>query len=293
MTTRLSRNLKLRINSNLTSDAVYNLERIDLLGATLLPDSTNSLNLKSEADILIEAESSDVGGSGTGGTVSIGTANHLLSSIGLWATAVNVPVALGLKDQGALGTKHLRIKYNSTLSGAVDSVADRTLSVDLEGQDRSLILGGSLGLLGGDLTLTLSGASSIILPQAGTLSTLSGIETLTNKTIDGLLNTFTNLAGAVFPSQTGNSGKFLQTNGTVTSWVTVGGVSGVATNTGTWTTGTSFLFNHGLNSSNIVVSVIDDQNDIILVDTDATDSNNVTLTSSEAPTGSWRVVIHG
>lgn len=293
MSVSLSRNLKLRIDSNLTANAKYNLERIDLLGASLLPDSTNTLNLKSQSDIVIEAESTDVGGSGIGGTVSIGTTNHLLENIDLWADVINIPVALGLKDQGTSGTKSLKIKYNSTLSGAVDTSSDRTLSVDLEGSDRSLILGGSLGLLGGDLTLTLSGASSITLPQSGTLSTLSGTETLTNKSMDALSNTFTNLASAVFPTQSGNSGKFLQTDGSVTSWVTVGGVSGVATNTGTWTTGTSFPFNHGLGTSDIVVSVIDDQNDIIYVDVDVTDSNNITVTSSEAPTGSWRVVVHG
>ena len=70
MSVTLTRNLKLRINSNLTSDAKYNLQRIDLLGSTFLVDTQNSLNLRSEVDINILPESADIGGSGIGGNVN-------------------------------------------------------------------------------------------------------------------------------------------------------------------------------------------------------------------------------
>ena len=43
------------------------------------------------------------------------------------------------------------------------------------------------------LTLTATGATSVTLPTTGTLATLSGIETLTNKSMSGLSNTFTNI----------------------------------------------------------------------------------------------------
>jgi len=403
MATTLSRNLKLKIDSNLSANSKYNLERIDLLGSTFLTDSTNTLNIKSQTDVVIEPESADVGGSGIGGSISVGTASHILANIDLWGQSVTVPVSLGLKDQSSGGTRYLRLRYTSALNGSLDTAADRTLSVDLNGADRSLLLGGSLGVLGGDLTLNLSGTTSVILPQTGTLSTLAGSETLTNKSMSGLQNTFTdiqyaslslansivnadiassaaiaysklalggsilnsdisssasiaysklNLASSItnndinpsaaiaysklalsgsvlltdlspsisipyanlsltgsieesdlvsgiiddlLPAQTGNAGKFLRTDGTSASWETVsggGGVSGVAAYAENWTTGTTKVISHGLSSTDVVVSVIDDSSNIIYVDAEVTDVNTITLTSSEAPSGTWRVVIH-
>lgn len=379
MATSLTRNLKLRVDSNLSANSKYNLERIDLLGSTFLTDSTNALNIRSQVNISIEPESPDVGGSGVGGQVSIGNASHILESIGLWADSVSVPVALSLLDQASGGNKYLKLKYLSTLNGTVDTSSDRTLSIDLEGSDRSLLLGGSFGVLGGNLTLNLTGTSSVILPQTGTLSTLAGVETLTNKVMDGLANTFSNLqysslsladsivngdisptAAIVYsklnlanslvnsdisnsaaiaysklaladsitladinsaisipysyldlsssveatdlvpgvitdllPSQAGNAGKYLKTDGTVATWQTVAGSSGgVNSYAEDWTSGTSLAVSHGLNSSDVVVSIVDNNNNIIYVDADVTDSNTVTLTSSEAPTGTWRVVVH-
>lgn len=424
MASSLTKNLKLRINSNLTADAKYNLERIDLLGSTFLVDSTNSLNIRGQTDILIEPESADVDGSGVGGDVSIGTASHIIDNIDLWGQSVTVPVSLGMKDQASGGTKYLRLKYKTDVNGAVDTTSDRSLSVDLEGADRSLVLGGSLSQLGGDLTLNLSGTTSLILPLTGTVSTLAGVETLTNKSMDGLQNSFTNiqysslnltnaivnadvsasaaiayskldlassllnsdvapgaaiaysklnLVGSILnadisnsaaiaysklnlsssivdadiaaaanidrsklaagtpgdivvndpstgrlssqttltiaqggtnattadqaltnllPTQTGNSGKFLQTDGSLTTWQTVGGVSGVAAFAADWTSGTTTVINHGLGTTDVVISVIDDTSKLVFVDITVTDIDNITLTSSEAPTGSWRVVIH-
>jgi hypothetical protein len=340
------------------------------------------LNVRSQTDILIEPESADIGGSGVGGSVSVGTASHVLSSIGLWASSVTVPVALSLKDQATSGTRYLQLKYKSDLNGSLDSTADRILSVDMDGADRSLVLGGSLGVLGGNLTLNLSGTTSVSVPQTGTLSTLAGTETLTSKTMSGLLNTFTdisygslsitgsivnadvsssaaiaysklalagsitnadvsssaaiaysklNLAGSLLdsdiasgaaiaysklalsgsiteddlvpsiiadllPSQTGNSGKYLTTDGSTLSWATVsgggGGISGVAAYTDTWTSGTSKVVSHGLGSQNVAVSVQDQTNSIIYVDVVVTDSNTITLTSSEVPGGTWSVTVH-
>lgn len=403
MAVTISRNLKLRIDSNLTANSKYNLERIDLLGSTFLTDSTNLLNIRSQTNIAIEPESADIGGSGVGGDVTIGSASHILSNIDLWGQSVTVPVALGLKDQSSSGTKYLRLKYKSDLNGSLDTAADRNLSVDLDGADRSLILGGSLGVLGGDLTLNLSGTTSVTLPQTGTLSTLAGTETLTNKTLSGLLNTLTdiqyaslsignsivnadisssaaiaysklalsgsilnadisasaaiaysklNLAGSItdsdvatgaqvaysklalnnsilgsdiatganipysklslgtsvqatdmvpdviqdlLPSQAGNSGKYLRTDGTTATWETVSGGGGggdVSAYSANWTSGTTKVISHGLSTSDVVVSIVDNTNNIVYVDAEVTDSNTVTLTSSEAPAGTWRVTVH-
>lgn len=196
MATKLTKNLRLRINSNLTADSKYNLEQIDLLGSTFLVDSTNTLSVRSQTDLILEPNSPDIGGSGVGGTVSIGTPSHNIASLDIYADDFSISTALGLKDQAVGGTKDLKIIYKSDLDGPVDTVADRVLRVDLSGADRDIVLGGSLSVLGGPVTLNLSGPTSLILPQTGTLSSLLGVETLENKTISALDNTISDLADA-------------------------------------------------------------------------------------------------
>lgn len=193
MATTLTRNLKLKVNSNLTAEAKYNLERIDLLGSTFLVDSTDTLRIRSQTDILIEPESADVGGSGNGGSISLGSAGQNVDLISLNTDVLNVASPLGSLDQSVGGTRYLRVKYKSDQVGLVDTAADRTLSVSLSGSDRQLNLGGDYTSTGGDLTFTLQADSSLILPVTGTLSTLAGNETLTNKVIDADSNSITSI----------------------------------------------------------------------------------------------------
>ena len=62
---------------------------------------------------------------------------------------------------------------------------------------KTITLGGSLTLSGAhDLTLTQTGATNVTLPTTGTLATLAGAETLTNKTISGSNNTLQSIANS-------------------------------------------------------------------------------------------------
>jgi len=194
MATTLTQNLKLRVDSNLTANAKYNLQRIDLLGATFLVDSTNTLNIRSQSDILIDPNSPDLGGSGQG-SVTIGDPDRKVSSLTVHADELLLDGAFNLLDQATTGTGKLGLLYNSTTNGAVDP-SDHTLTLDVEGADRSLVLGGDLQLLGGNLVLNVSGPSNLLLPTSGTLSTVDGVETLTNKTIDAEQNTLSNISNA-------------------------------------------------------------------------------------------------
>lgn len=191
----LTRNLKLRIDSNLTANAKSNLEKIDLLGSTFLVDSANTLRIRSSSDISIEPESPDLGGSALGGNLSIGNPSQYLSSIILNTSSLDLTAPLGLQDQAVLPAvaRYLRLRYSS---GLADTTSDRVLTVDPQGADRSLVLGGSYSQLGGSLSLTLTGDSTLTLPLTGTLATLAGFETLTHKTIDATANTIQNLANA-------------------------------------------------------------------------------------------------
>lgn len=116
------------------------------------------------------------------------------------------------------------------------------------------------------ITLAGTDATTMTFPSSSaTLASLAGTETLTNKTISGSSNTITNVSltssvtgtlpianggtgqttanaslNALLPSQSGNSGRILQSDGTNTSWATnvaltsavVGTLSGTSANVG-------------------------------------------------------------
>lgn len=166
----LSRYLRLRLDDNLTANSRYNLQRIDLIGAQVQVDSLDQLRLRSRQNIEIEPNSEAVGGSGTGGTVSIGTSGHSLSSVEIYASQFNLRGSAGLLDQAAGGNKYLRLRYRSDVAGSPDTASDRILSVDLGGGDRSISVVGDISTTGtGNLSLSLSGNTSLVLPTSGTL----------------------------------------------------------------------------------------------------------------------------
>ena len=163
----LTTNLRLRLDSNLTANSKYNLERIDLLGAAFQTDSTDTVNIRSRSNIQIEPESPDVGGSGSGGSVTIGTADHSISTLQIYASALNFSTGPGILDSASGGSKYLRLKYKSDVSGSADTSADRTLNIDLDGADRNLTLAGNLSILGGDITLVGPSPSITLPPDSG------------------------------------------------------------------------------------------------------------------------------
>ncbi len=203
MATTLTRNLKLRINSNLTADAKFNLEKIDALGSTFLVDSTDTLNIRSRSNISIEPDSADLGGNSTGGSLNIGNGSHLLASVAIHSDSTTLSSPLGLKDQAAGGNKHLLIQYKSDSLGSTDTTQNRTFSIDPQGGNRSLLLEGDLSLAGGSITFTTAAGSSVTVPATGTLATLAGTETFTNKTINASQNTITNLTNAAIAAGAG------------------------------------------------------------------------------------------
>lgn len=262
MTVSYSRNLRLRIDSNLTANAKYNLERIDLLGASLLVDTTGTVNIRSEGNINMEPESPDIGGSGVGGSVNYGSVDHQLSSVNFYADSVLLGSSAAIADSAVGGDFSLLLKYKSDLSGAFDT-ADRSLIVDLNGADRQLILGGNLALLGGGLSLSVPADLAYTYP--------SGYGT------PGQVWAGDGSGGWIWTDMSGGSGGG-DVSGYSTSWATGDGLTKAVT--------------HGLNSNNVEVVVIDENKEVILVDhMVATSTNIVTLTASETPATSWTVVI--
>ena len=124
MATTYTTNLRLRLSDTLSSDAVYNLQRIDALGGTFLVDSESELDIRSIGDIHIEPESADIGGSGSGGTVRIGTsAVHRIDDLRVYALDVTI------SDDVNIGSDKLVLSGNRlslNLSGDTSLTAPTT-----------------------------------------------------------------------------------------------------------------------------------------------------------------------
>lgn len=308
MATSYTRNLSLRVDSSLSADAKFNLNKIDTLGGVLLTDSAENISLKSAADVVIEPQSADVGGTGLAGdgNVSIGTTTHTIGTLTSYATIINLKSPVGLVDSAVGGTKYLRITYNSATSGVVDTTADRVLTLDLQDADRSVVLGGGLSTAGGDLTLTMSAATSLVLPTTGTVATLAGAEVLTGKVSLGFLQG--GWTTVIRPAQSGQSaniqltlpptpgtlGQLLATDGSGNlSWTSAGGGT-VRQFSGSWlvSDGATKLLTHSLATSVVDVTVLDDTGEIVYVDSiSVTNSNAITLVSSEVPAATWTVLV--
>ena len=191
MATSKSPNLGLLIDSNLTANAKSNLYKIDDLAATIKQDINSNTVIRSNADISLLPEDSSIGGSGSGGSITLGSVNQSLTTLTAYTSALNSTAPLGTLDAGTGGTKYLRLTYNSTLSGAVDTVADRVLSFDLEGANRSLVLGTNLSVSASTIA---TGSYTYSFPAiSGTIVDTSSSQTLTGKSMSGSANSFSNI----------------------------------------------------------------------------------------------------
>lgn len=173
--TTLTRYLKLKIDSDLSADAVYNLQRIDALASTFVIDSTEKLKIQSKGNIELEPNDLALGGSGTEGSVEVGTSQHSNVSFRAYTTSFKVDSGLETKNQSANKTNYLKLAFDS------QETADKTLNFDVTG-------GNSYNLM---------------VSAGGTITTLTASQTLTNKTFDADVNTLSNVRNSNVASDAG------------------------------------------------------------------------------------------
>lgn len=85
----LTPNLKLRLSDDLTSDARFNLNRIDSLASVFLTDSSGTSVIRSQSSIQLQPNSADIGGSGVGGTVSVGSSVYPITTLDIYADVID------------------------------------------------------------------------------------------------------------------------------------------------------------------------------------------------------------
>lgn len=181
----LTRYLKLKIADDLSSDAKYNLTRLDTLGATFINDVNETLNIRSATDITIEPESPAVGGSNTGGTVTIGTTSHFVNVL---ANSLSFTLRSSLSlPSGTSGGNPTYLNLNST------SNTNRSLSLNVTPATSVLQIDDSTGIV--VVKDSLTGAFS-----AGPI-TASFIGPLTGNVTGNVTG---NLTGNVVGNVTGN-----------------------------------------------------------------------------------------
>ena len=320
MATTLSRNLRLRLNSNLTADALYNLQRLDALAAVFNLDNTANTVIRSSADIVFQAQDASIGGAGVGGAFQFGSASQPAASVSFYATSVGLGSAAALNDAATGGTKTLSLVYDSSLSGTVDNVANRALRFDLDGADRQLVLGGNYKQTGGNLTLALTGPVVWTMPAANSVGVLSnnGTGTLSWNTAGSGSVTSIDISAAAPLSSSGGP---ITTSGTIAlgfqnqiaNYILAGPTSGPASSPAfralaavdmqlipgyramsqTWTSGASLTITHNWGTRKIMVEVLDGDNnyrEVFADDESRPTDSTVVIVANVAPTN-WLVLL--
>ncbi len=206
-------------NKTLTSPIISSISNT---GTLTLPTSTDTLVGQATTDTLtnktISGASntlSNIGNSSlTNSSVTIGT-----TSVSLGATASSLAGlnSVALRNAGT-GAFDLTVSHNGTLT------AGRALTFNVNDAARTINLGGNVTTAGAfttsgafGLTLTATALTNVTLPTTGTLATLAGTETFTNKTLTSPTVSGGTINNAVIGGTTPAAGTFtaLTANGNV------------------------------------------------------------------------------
>jgi len=150
----------------------------------------------------------------TAGTLSTLDGVETLTSKTLTSPTITNPTLSGGTVVSTVGVYDTNASHSLNLKWNEDDTINRVLNLKVNGSDKTIDLSGNLTLANSfttsgnfALTLTQTAATNVTLPTTGTLSTLDGSETLTNKTLTSpILNTATiNNSTISIPSLSGGT----------------------------------------------------------------------------------------
>ena len=277
MATSRTRNLRLFLSSGLSTEAKANLEILDRLGGVYQVDNSEAVNIRSKTDIRLLPGDPSAGGAGNS-NVEVGSESTPVKEFKVYANTFELNGSLRLPDYlTPLQTrKYLTIRYDSSAQGTADTQANRELLLDVQNGDRKLILAQDLELAGAFRTkLNTTAVTDITLPVTGTLATLDGTETLTNKTISANNNTIEAIKNASIASDAAIAYSKLNLSGQINN-------TDVSTTAAIDATKIAVAAIANISATNLQSALLEIQQDI---DTRATKANFDSHTSSNVAHG--------
>jgi hypothetical protein len=280
MAVTLSTNLKLRISSDLTADSIYNLNKIDTLGAFNKSDTLGNSLLKAISDILIQPNSSDVGGTGSGGSVIIGEEGNLIDSLQVFSSLLSLSGSLSLTN----GTNSISLSLPSGL-----------------GTDLSFTLPSSLGVSG--QVLVSDGAGGMEW-QTGTVSDITDAQISSNAAIS--LSKLATLAtdkvlvstaqGVISTSSISGTELSYLSGATSNLQAQINSISGTNQLAVEWVPGDGLTRTvvHNFGSQNILIQVLNTSANYATIEVESVtrpDTNTAVLTATELPVSSWLILL--